>query len=189
VCCGTKRLTEIRCPDNCGYLTSAREHPAAVVQRQRALDMAVIGPAIATLSGRQLDLLLLLLSIVVQHRPDGFAPLVDQDVAEAAGALASTLETSARGVIYEHAPGSANARSLMAQLRQPLTELAKSGGSTFERFAVPVLRSIEEGVRQSAAQGETGYLQIAARLVQEASAGVPDERSAQAQAKSALILP
>ena len=28
VCCGTKRLIEIQCPDDCVYLTSAREHPA-----------------------------------------------------------------------------------------------------------------------------------------------------------------
>ena len=29
VCCGTKRLVEIRCPATCGYLQSARVHPAA----------------------------------------------------------------------------------------------------------------------------------------------------------------
>src|SRR5262245_27935296 len=38
VCCGTKRLVEIRCPSDCSYLASAREHPAAVVVRQQQHD-------------------------------------------------------------------------------------------------------------------------------------------------------
>ncbi|HYT73137.1 MAG TPA: hypothetical protein VEL79_00190, partial [Vicinamibacterales bacterium] len=34
-CCATKRLVEIACPPDCGYLSAARAHPAAVVQRQQ----------------------------------------------------------------------------------------------------------------------------------------------------------
>ena len=37
VCCGTKRQREIVCPPSCVYLSSAREHPAAVVQRRQEL--------------------------------------------------------------------------------------------------------------------------------------------------------
>ena len=47
VCCGTKRLVEIRCPDDCAYLASARRHPAATVQRQHELDVALLLPAMA----------------------------------------------------------------------------------------------------------------------------------------------
>jgi class 3 adenylate cyclase len=42
--------------------------------------------------------------------------LNDDDVADAAGALAATFETAARGVIYEHAPESLVARRLADDL-------------------------------------------------------------------------
>ena len=50
VCCGTKRLVEIQCPDDCVYLPSAREHPAAVVKRQQEHDVAVLLPTIQRIS-------------------------------------------------------------------------------------------------------------------------------------------
>ena len=42
MCCGTKRLAEIRCPSDCTYLVSAREHPAAVVRRQQETGVDVV---------------------------------------------------------------------------------------------------------------------------------------------------
>ncbi|SVD73437.1 uncharacterized protein METZ01_LOCUS426291, partial [marine metagenome] len=39
VCCGTKRLVEINCPSDCGYLASSKAHPPAVVQRQQERDI------------------------------------------------------------------------------------------------------------------------------------------------------
>src|SRR5438105_13838964 len=102
VCCGTKRLTEIQCPDDCVYLASAREHPAAVVRRQQEHDVAVLLPTITHLTERQYQLFFLFHTLVARHVPEGFARLVDDDVADAAGTFAATLETASRGVIYEH---------------------------------------------------------------------------------------
>ena len=42
VCCGTKRLTEIRCPVDCGYLAVSREHPPASTVKQHQLDVALL---------------------------------------------------------------------------------------------------------------------------------------------------
>jgi len=42
ICCGTKRLVEVPCPSDCGYLASAREHPPAVVVRQRQKDLGLL---------------------------------------------------------------------------------------------------------------------------------------------------
>src|SRR5437867_2016399 len=53
VCCGTKRITEIACPADCGYLASAREHPAAVVRRQHERDLMAVLPTVRDLSARQ----------------------------------------------------------------------------------------------------------------------------------------
>jgi hypothetical protein len=105
VCCGTKRLVEIRCPATCGYLSAARDHPASVVRRQQERDVARLLPTLQRLTERQHQLFFLIHSVIARHSPDGFVRLIDNDVADAAGALAATLETAERGVIYEHVPG------------------------------------------------------------------------------------
>ena len=39
-----------------------------------------------------------------RHESAAFLKLMDDDIAQAAGALASTLETAAKGILYEHHP-------------------------------------------------------------------------------------
>src|SRR5918996_3033118 len=92
VCCGTKRLAEIKCPVDCGYLASAREHPAAVVKRRQERDVAHLLPTIRHLTERQYQLFFLFHTLIARHKPQGLTRLVDSDIAEAAGALAATLE-------------------------------------------------------------------------------------------------
>src|SRR5688572_29673444 len=67
VCCGTKRLVEIRCTDDCVYLASSRRHPAASVQRQHELDVALLLPAMADFSDRQSRFFFLFQSIALRH--------------------------------------------------------------------------------------------------------------------------
>src|SRR5688572_33379775 len=117
VCCGTKRLVEINCPSDCVHLVAAREHPAAAVKRRQERDLAVLLPTIQSLTERQHQLFFVMHVVVARHKPEGFGRLVDDDVAEATAAFASTLETAARGVIYEHTPESATARKLLGELK------------------------------------------------------------------------
>ena len=67
VCCGTKRLIEIKCPADCVYLTTARAHPAAVVQRQQERDMAFVLPRISDLDEGQYRLFLFCQAQVLEH--------------------------------------------------------------------------------------------------------------------------
>ena len=53
VCCGTKRLVEIRCPSDCGYLAASRQNPPAVERRQHEQDVLLMMPAVAELTDRQ----------------------------------------------------------------------------------------------------------------------------------------
>src|SRR3954465_10781805 len=73
VCCGTKRLVEINCPDSCVHLATARANPAAVVRRQQDLDAAMLMPTIQKLTERQYQLFFLFHSVIARHRPEGFA--------------------------------------------------------------------------------------------------------------------
>jgi len=175
VCCGTKRLTEIQCPDDCVYLASAREHPAAVVKRQQEHDVSMLLPTLQGLTERQYQLFFLFQTLIARHTPTGFARLVDEDVAEAAGAMASTLETAARGVIYEHVAGSPIAQKLAGEMQKMLAEAREKGARIYDREAALVLRAIERGARDTRkiAPGETSYLTLVARLLQHNRAAAP----------------
>src|SRR5258705_7575884 len=129
VCCGTKRLTKIQCPDDCVYLTSAREHPAAVVKRQQEHDVAILLPTIQGLTERQYQLFFLFQSLISRHTPEGFTRLLDDDVAEAAASVAATLETAARGVIYEHAAQSLPAPRLAPAMTTMLPQMRPPGAA------------------------------------------------------------
>src|SRR5512134_2264040 len=112
VCCGTKRLVEIDCPSDCPHLAAAREHPAAVVRKQQEVDVAALLPSMAGLTERQHQLFFLFQSVIARSKPDGLARLTDEDVAEAASACAATIETAAKGVLYEHTPTTLPAQKL-----------------------------------------------------------------------------
>lgn len=191
VCCGTKRLTEIACPADCPYLATAREHPAAVVRRQQVRDVAVLLPTIQALTERQYQLFFLFQTVIARHKPEGFARLRDDDVADAAAAMAATLETAARGVIYEHGTQSLPAHRLMTEMRALLADVRQQGATVYDREAAIVLRAIERGAREArraADGGDVAYLTMMARLLQQDSrAGQHGEEAA--AGGSSLIVP
>jgi hypothetical protein len=167
VCCGTKRLVEIDCPDTCAYLSLARANPAAVVRRQYEADVALLLPSIRSLTERQHQLFFLFQSVIARHRPEGFARLTDADVAEAAASLAATLETAAKGVIYEHAAASVVAQRLASELKALLQQVRTEGATVYDREAAMTLRSIEQGARTmgAAAGADDSYLTVVGRLL------------------------
>ena len=69
------------------------------------------------LSERQSQLFLLISSFLLRYEPPELQTLVDDDVADAAAALAATFETAARGVIYEHRPSALPAERLATALK------------------------------------------------------------------------
>lgn len=150
-CCGTKRQKEINCPPTCVYLGNAEAHPPAVVQRQRERDLPMLVQMIEGLTAQQGEALSLLQARIRMHRVAAIPPLHDSDVAEAMKALASTLETAARGILYEHQAASIPAMRLQQDLRAVLAELAEhEHGRTLGPAALaPVLRRIETMVERA----------------------------------------
>ncbi len=196
LCCGTKRLTEIDCPSDCPYLASAREHPAAAVKRQQQHDLALLLPTIGNLTERQHQLFFLFHALIARHQPESLAPLVDDDVADAAAAVAATLETAARGIVYEHTPQSLPAQRLARELVQMLEEIRREGASVKEREAATVLRAIEQGARETRTHGDDGshasYLALMGRLLQANRAAAARRRSEDQQDQdrsTTLIVP
>jgi hypothetical protein len=183
ICCGTKRLVEIRCPADCVYLASAREHPPAPALKQQQSDLTTITRALRDLSDAQVELFVALTTAILQHRASDLHRLLDADVVDAATAVAATLETAARGVIYEHRPSSLPAERLAIDLTATLQEPRKLGGSKLERDAALVLRRIAESAAGSGAaeRGSRSYLELLQRTLKapapsEATAGSPEPR-------------
>jgi hypothetical protein len=185
VCCATKRLVAIRCPAGCVHLAAARQHPAAAVKRQHEADLRQLMLALGPMSEPQLQLFFLLQSYLLRTPADGLARPVDAEVVDAATAVAATLETASRGVIFEHQAATVNGQRLAAALRSVLLEAGKGGGSRFEREAAAVLRAIATAAAAPAGKpaNSRDYLELVARVLRE---GAPESPAA---AESTIILP
>ncbi len=149
--------------------------------------MAMLMPTVQGLTERQQQLFFLFQTAIARHTPDGFARLNDDDVADAAGALAATFETAARGVIYEHAPGSTVAHRLANDLRAMLEDMRKQGAKVYDHETAGVFRAIERGARDTKTQANgasDAYLTLMSRLRQvnrlarSTEGAGPDDRSA-----------
>lgn len=169
-CCGTKRLSEIACPPDCAYLATARHHPPAVVQRRQEREARFLVPLIHDLSEQQHRLFLFLQSVIAGARPSALPPLTDRDVADAAGALAATIETERRGIIYEHHAASLPAQRLEQDLTAAVETHRKNGPASLDRDLVTVLRRTEQAARAAAqhlAGGDQAYLDFVEQTLRE----------------------
>lgn len=182
---------EIACPADCTYLTSAKSHPPAVVQRRQERDVAFILPLISDLTDTQYRLLLFFQSLIVKHAEAALPAVLDTDVAEATATVAATLETAGKGIIYEHQAVSVPAQRLATELGRGLSELAAQAGSQrgrIERDAATALRRIERSARTAATalagDEEPIYLRLLARMLQPGAG--PKEEAAPPQ--SGLIV-
>ena len=108
--------------------------------------------------------------MVLSYKPEGLGRLTDSDVALATGALASSLETAGKGVIFEEATPSVVAEGLRRALKPVIEEITKNGGSRGEREVAIVLRGMERGARHDGGhipEGETSYLEMVGRVFQQ----------------------
>jgi hypothetical protein len=194
ICCGTKRQVEIKCPADCAWLASAREHPAAAVVRQQQRDVTIVVDLVRDFSERQSQLFFLIGTFMVRYQPPELQTFIDDDVAEAMTALAATFATASRGVIYEHRPATLAAERFVTALKPALAEAGRGLGSAFERDAAVVLRRVEEAVR--ALRGQSGenrraFLDLLGRVIKEPSAAeaAREDEAGGHPASSRLIVP
>jgi hypothetical protein len=131
----------------------------------------------------QLRLLFLVHSYLLRPVQPGQPQAIDAEVADAAGALAATLETASRGLVCEHKAATPGGRRMATELLGVLQEVGKGGGSRFEREAAQVLRAIERGARPDEGRGASprAYLELVARVLGDQ---VPPAESA-----SRIVLP
>lgn len=109
--------------------------------------MMALMPGLQGLTEAQQRLFLLSLTLIHRFRGEGLEAARDIDVADAAGALASTYETESKGLIYEHRAGSLPAQRIVGELRTVFEPLGRERPSAFARDAATVLRRLEQLAR------------------------------------------
>jgi len=194
VCCGTKRQVEIACPADCPYLSAARHHPPAVTQRRREREGRFLAGLVRGLSEGQYRLFLFVQLALARAAPQAVPRLEERDLVEAAGALAATYETAAKGLIYEHQASALPAQRLLGELKTALATLSRDGRGPRDADVAVALRCTERGAREAAAEleGERPYLTLVQELFREVP-GQPAGEAADSQpgrdAPPRLILP
>ena len=143
-CCGTKRLVEIRCPADCGWLQAARQHPHAAQQRQQERDSATVMPLLHGLNDTEYGVLVTCLQAAEAARRSAVPRPLDADLQAAVVALAATAETSSRGVLYEHVPDGPVAARLARDLREALDEPTRAGVPRLDAAISTALRRVED---------------------------------------------
>lgn len=189
VCCGTKRLAEIACPPDCGYLSSARQHPPAVVQRRQEREGRFLAGVVHGLSETQYHLFLFLQMAVARHALQAVPALLDEDVAGAARAMADTAATAAKGIIYEHQSATPPAQRLTAALKAAIESLRKAGQAPREGDLLLALRATAEAAAGAAGAlgGERAYVELVGGLFKPSAEGEAEDRDG--PEKRAVILP
>jgi hypothetical protein len=189
VCCGTKRLTEIRCPPTCGYLHSARTHPAAAVRRRDERELHFFASVLHGTTEKQRAIFAFLQTVIARHAANAVPRLVDRDVVDAAGALAGSFETASRGIIYDQQPTSLPGQRLAADLRQQIEQTLHASERPLDRDLAVALRRTEAMATHAATEldgGATAYLEFLERKIgkgEEKNEPTPD------QPPSNLIIP
>jgi hypothetical protein len=139
------------------------------------MDVAALLPSMGGLTERQQQLFFLFQSVIARSKPEGLARLTDEDVAEAASACAATIETAAKGVLYEHSPAALPAQKLAGEFRTLLAQVREHGATVYDREAAIALRAIERGARSLTRPEEpTAYLALMGRLLQANKAAAAD---------------
>ena len=191
MCCGTKRLTEIRCPSDCGYLVSARTHPPAVVQRQQERDARFLLPLIAGLSQKQAQLFFLVQETFQRLAQTGQLPVDDHVVRDTAQALAATYDTASKGIIYEHRASSLSAERLSRELKPLLEGQDGQGPVASERDLTEVLQRVQRAATEASSAldgGNRAYLDLIGRVIRSSSVGDTTAAAGEATDESPRVI-
>ena len=121
------------------------------------------------LNQRQSELFFLVCTLVSRYKTIEWETPSDKDVIDAVSSLASTFETAAKGIIYEHRPSSATAERLAAALKPAILEAGRGGGTAFERDATVVLRRIVDAATElrNTTGTATAFLDLLHRTIQK----------------------
>ena len=134
-------------------------------------------------SEAELQVFFLLASQWVQYRPDGLAPLRDEDIADAATAMAATLDAAAQGLVAHVTGTNTVSEGLRRALDEMVAVLGQQGGAAVAPMAAGVLRGLAHGAQSLQAASPVAFLDLLRRVMPLPQAEAP------ADTPSPIILP
>ncbi len=117
-CCGQKRVVEILCPSDCGYLSTGQSYQSAkkyVSQLHQEEDP--VRRKKLHQSNLKHEALLRELEGAILRYAEGLRSLRDEHISKAVDLLKDTYRTEKRGVIYEHTSPNPLTQALVRDLR------------------------------------------------------------------------
>jgi hypothetical protein len=144
--------------------------------------MRFLLPRIADLTETQYRLFMLAQALIVQRAKSASPAPIDTDVADGVASVAATLETSGKGIIYEHRAAALPAQRIADAISAAMRDLAAragSDGARLERDAAKALRALERTAREArsemtdAARPEASWVAFATRIMDAAASQPP----------------
>jgi hypothetical protein len=167
-CCGTKRRVEVDCPSDCAYLTGSHAPAWEGRETERRRDARRLAPFLQDLTDVQARLFFLALSGIGALRARR-RDLDDRLLGQAVTALRKTVETRARGVLYDHQADDARAQGLVVELRQMFEAQDESGRPVApeDRDLLAVLQALDRSIAATLGDGDgpVAFLDTALRIV------------------------
>lgn len=148
--------------------------------------------ALRDLSEAQARAFLSIARFLLGYEPLGLHRLLDEDVEEAARALAATHDTAARGVIYDHPAQSLPADRLARALKTFLSEPAGTGTPLSDSDLAAVLRHLAQEVqrqRRETPDEPRAFLNFVDRVLRDQAADRGPSGPGEPTASGRLILP
>jgi hypothetical protein len=166
-CCGAKRLVEIDCPADCRYLTGAHAAGWDGIARDHQRDLRRLAPHVKALTETQQQLSFLAVVGIAGIRASR-RELTDALLRDAVSAMRQTVETRARGILFDHVPDDARALAIVHELAEVFRAKDASGQprSPDDRDLAAVLGALDAALAATAAEGVGGkaFLDTATRL-------------------------
>jgi hypothetical protein len=110
------------------------------VQRQHERDVKALAPFLTDVTERRYALLLWLHAGTAPYRASAIPAVQDADLAEAAECLAATLETAAKGIIYEHPAPTIPGQRLVDEFRRAIAHVEGDRPGRLANDAAAALR-------------------------------------------------
>lgn len=160
---------DIPCPEDCVYLSGGQAGAWDGRQTENRRDLLRIAPYIQSLTQAQERWFFVTLAGLAGLRTTRRG-LDDRLLAQAVTAFRKTVETRARGLLYQHPPEDPRAEGLVRDIeglfRADAAQAAQEPAAALaDSDLLPVLAALEASLAHAVSDGPTAFLDTADRLV------------------------
>ena len=189
-CCGTKRRTEIRCPDDCPYLHGEHD-PRWEPSGRRTEDLRFLS-RFAQLSREQVPFLIFFHSLLIRASRDLPGGLSDRELAMVAGTLGRTYQTLSKGIVYQHQSEDLKLQGVIARLGEVLAHRHEIPDvpSASDADVLAVLMNTQSAIetQKGGDDAQKSYIDIAERVFRASIAELPEPQTSGDAREGRLIV-